>query len=81
MLTDVRAYLRERPLASLNDIALRLGVTPEVARNVLAVWMRKGRVEQIDCGSGCSNCQLCQGPPAEFYRWRHAGTSSGADMG
>jgi hypothetical protein len=70
MLTDVRAYLRERPLASLNDIALHLKIPPEVARELCAVWMRKGQIERIDCADGCARCQLCQGPPAEFYRWR-----------
>ena len=69
MLTDLRAYLRERQLASLNDIALHLQVPADVARELCEVWVRKGRVERIDCGSGCANCQLCQGPPAEFYRW------------
>ncbi|MBK1648158.1 FeoC-like transcriptional regulator [Rhabdochromatium marinum] len=70
MLTELRAYLRERPFASLSDIALHLRVTPEVARDLCTVWIRKGRVERIDCGSGCANCQLCQGPPAEYYRWQ-----------
>ncbi|EIC19863.1 FeoC-like transcriptional regulator [Thiorhodovibrio frisius] len=70
MLADVRAYLRERPLASLQDIALHLKVPPEVAQELCAVWVRKGRAERIDCASGCANCQLCQGPPAELYRWR-----------
>ncbi|MBK5968775.1 MULTISPECIES: FeoC-like transcriptional regulator [Thiorhodovibrio] len=72
MLTDLRAYVRERPFASLSDIALHLRVTPEVARDLCAVWMRKGQLERIDCASGCENCQLCQGPPAELYRWRVA---------
>jgi len=70
MLTDVRAYLRQRQLASLSEIALHLRVTPEVARELCALWIRKGRVERIDCAGGCANCQLCQGPPAEYYRWR-----------
>lgn len=69
MLTAVRTYLRARPFASVQDLALHLQVSPEVARDLCQRWISKGRIERVDCSPGCANCQLCQGTATELYRW------------
>ena len=70
MLGDIRAYLQERGQAPLSDIARHLDVTPEVARDMLELWIRKGKVRRMlatpSCGTGCSQCD----PAAtEIYVW------------
>ena len=70
MLTAVRDYLRKRGQATLAEVALHFDVTPEVARQMLEVWERKGKVHRrmatASCGSSCSQCD----PAAtEIFAW------------
>ena len=69
MLSDLKRYLSERPMATLADIALHLDVEPEVARAMLDVWIGKGRVQRIDDGPVCRGCDLCTTGARELYRW------------
>ncbi|WP_456372689.1 FeoC-like transcriptional regulator [Thiolapillus sp.] len=73
MLSDIRAYLQERGQASLSDIARHLDVTPEVARDMLQLWLKKGKVQRIaatpSCGSSCSQCDPAT---TEIYVWGEA---------
>ncbi len=70
MLTEIRAYLQERGQAPLADIARHLDVTPEVARDMLALWIRKGKVRRMvatpSCGTSCSQCDPAT---TEIYAW------------
>jgi hypothetical protein len=75
MLSDLKRYLRQRPMASLADIALHLQVEPEVARAMLAVWIGKGRVQRIDDAPVCGGCDLCQTGTRELYQWVGNGTA------
>lgn len=69
ILADVRTYLSERGRAPLTDLVHRFETEPEAMRAMLDVWVRKGRVRQIDDGSGtCSGCCGCGGAP-EVYEW------------
>lgn len=69
MLADLKCYLRERPMASLADIALHLDVEPDVARAMLERWIRKGSVQRIGSERTCGGCDLCQPGAQELYRW------------
>lgn len=69
MLADLKRYLRERPLASLADIAVHLDVPPEVARALLERWISKGAVQRIGSEGACGGCDLCQPGARELYRW------------
>jgi predicted ArsR family transcriptional regulator len=69
MLSDLKHYLRERPAATLADIALHLDVSPDVARAMLERWERKGQVQRLDSGNACGGCDLCQPGGRELYRW------------
>jgi len=70
MLADIRTYLQERGQAPLSDIARHLDVTPEVARDMLELWVRKGKVHRMvatpSCGTSCSQCDPAT---TEIYAW------------
>ena len=79
ILSDIRSYLADKGEASLADVALHFDITPDAARGMLEVWMRKGKVSRrmisASCGSSCSQCD-----PAvtEIYVW--GGNSAITDL-
>jgi hypothetical protein len=78
MLSDLKRYLSERPMATLADIALHLDVEPEVARAMLDVWIGKGRVQRIDNALVCGGCEACSKGTRELYRWVDDGAADTA---
>ncbi len=79
ILSDIRSYLADKGEATLADVALHFDITPDVARGMLEVWMRKGKVSRrmisASCGSSCSQCD----PAAtEIYVW--GGNSAITDL-
>jgi hypothetical protein len=73
MLSRLRDYLQQRRVAPLSDIALHLGVAPDVARAMLERWQRKGRIERVDTGRVCGSCDRCGVGALEVYRWCDGG--------
>ncbi|MBK5930931.1 FeoC-like transcriptional regulator [Halochromatium salexigens] len=69
MLIQARDLVRQQGLASLQEVALQLGVSSEVARALLAKWVAKGRIERLPTATACSGCTLCDSAPRELYRW------------
>lgn len=71
ILADLRDYLQASPGATLAELAGHFGTDGEALRGMLALWVRKGKVEKIlpssGCGSGCTQCPL---PSVEMYRWK-----------
>ena len=58
----VRDYLRERGAAPKRDLVYRLDVSPELIDDLLAFWMRRGRVQCLDGGPCCAG-PVCGGCP------------------
>lgn len=70
MLLKVKAYFATHPIATLEDVARFCEVTPEIARELILVWLRKGKVVQLATPPGCgSECTQCQPAYAEEYQW------------
>lgn len=69
MLTRLRDYLEQRRVAPLSEIALHLGVAPDVARAMLERWQHKGRVERVEIARVCGSCERCGAGATEIYRW------------
>lgn len=69
---EVRDYLSTRGRAPLSDIAAHFGSAPDAVRDVLDLWMRKGKVRRLegagDCGRRGSGCS-CSKPPPEVFEW------------
>ena len=78
MLADIRAYLQERGQATLADIARHLDVTPELARDMLELWIRKGKVQRLVATPSCgTSCAQCDSATTEIYVWGTAAGSKG----
>lgn len=55
-LSDVKRYMQSRRRASLSDIAVGLGTTPDNARHLLEMWQAKNKVRLIACADGHGSC-------------------------
>jgi len=74
----VRDCLRQRQLASAEEIAACVHVPVAVAHDMLAHWVRRGLIERLDahgatCSTGaCARCGACGSgrAAAVLYRWR-----------
>lgn len=71
MLSRLNDLLRERRRASLADMALALGATPDALRDMLALLERKGRVRRLPAGSACGGAcgKKCDLANSELYEW------------
>ncbi len=70
MLSELKHYLRERGQVSLADVARHFDVPPEVARQMLGVWVKKGKVQQTQATASCgSSCSQCDPATTELYIW------------
>lgn len=54
ILRELDEYLQVHRRATLGDIALRFDVPAEAARGMLDLWIRKGRVRQLDAAATCN---------------------------
>jgi len=70
MLSRLNDHLREHRRASLADMVLALGATPDALRDMLAMLERKGRVRRLPAGSACGGaCGKCDPANMEIYEW------------
>ena len=71
LLTRLSDYLRGKGRASLNDMALGVGSTPEALAVMLALLERRGRVRLLPAGSACgsSGCNGCDSAKVAIYEW------------
>ena len=70
-LIEIKNYLTARHTATLDEIAAFLSVDPEIARNMLDIWIRKGKVicYQAPKCSGCHN--TCKSNAmVEIFQWQ-----------
>lgn len=69
ILIDVKNYLVEKKSATLVQIANYFQQRPEVVRDMLLHWQRKGKVQLATKPSGCgSRCLQCGPTIAEVYK-------------
>lgn len=73
-LIALKTQLQARRQASLAELALSVGSSPDAVRAALHLWIAKGKVRQCGggsaatgktCGSGCGGCH----GPEERYEW------------
>lgn len=56
----IRDYLRQRGAAPKRDLVYRFDAPPELVDDLLAFWMRRGRVQCLAAGGACTGGQ-CNG--------------------
>ena len=69
ILSRLSEYLQQHRRASVSDLALGLGSSPEALRGMLAALERKGRARQLPPGTACNGCCKCDPNAVELYEW------------
>ena len=69
ILTELKQYLTERRRASIDDIAHRFDLSADAARGLLATWIAKGRVRQLNQQLPCGTCGKCESATSDVYEW------------
>ena len=70
ILTDLKKYIRQRKLATLQDIAFHFKMEPETIRFMLEIWQTKGKIRRHANNSGCAKgCCQCDAATIETYEW------------
>jgi len=68
LLADIRTYLKQRKIVSLEEVALHFDIAPDSANFALNYWVKHGKVNVLgaSCGSACNGC----GTEANRYQWQ-----------
>ena len=69
MLLAIKHYLVERKTANLQELAAHFHQSPEVMRDMMAHWIRKGKVTCFKPAGCGTRCQQCLPKFAETYLW------------
>lgn len=69
-LIDIKNYLMRVKMSSLSSLCSYLNADPDLLRQMLMHWVRKGRVRKFTktpaCGRACTNCKP---DTTEIYEW------------
>jgi putative ferrous iron transport protein C len=70
ILIQLKQYLQNQRTLSLFDITSRFNIDAEIARDMLQLWVNKGKVRKSQktnqCGTQCSKCHPFI---RELYEW------------
>lgn len=70
VLLEVKHYIKQRQWVNLQDLSLRFQRDPEMMREILRHWVRKGIIRKAPQPAGCGvQCKSCKPSVAEVYCW------------
>lgn len=70
LLQQIKTHLMERKFSSLFDLKRELGQDPALLRDMLQVWIQKGKVRCAQKTSNCGvRCSKCDPMLTEIYEW------------
>ena len=70
MLLSIKAFLKKRNIANLQELSLHFCKQPQIMRSMLGHWIRKGKICRLGNPAGCgTKCQICPSQFAEIYQW------------
>ncbi|KKO20263.1 MAG: sugar metabolism transcriptional regulator [Candidatus Brocadia sp.] len=70
ILSELKRYLSERGMATLNDMAIHFDMEPDAVCGVLEHWIRKGKVRKhSEPVVKCKTCVKCDPAMIEVYEW------------
>ena len=72
-LLELKEYLQNRYIVSINDLSVHFKTTPETLEPMLEHWIRKGKLLRKEssggsCGGKHSTCS-CGGSEQVWYQW------------
>ena len=70
MLIKLRQYIQEHRAASLDELAKCFAADPDIIRDMLGHWVRKGKIKLAAKAQHCGiSCQQCKPALTEVYVW------------
>ena len=70
ILSELRAYLKQKKRVSLNELVIHFNMDADALRGMLGKWISKGKVRQLPVNSACgTSCCKCDPTLTEFYEW------------
>ena len=73
-LLEMKEHLMQVRVATLGSIAQHFHSDPELIRNMMGHWVRKGCVRQFSKTPSCGEqCVQCSGVEHEIYEWIYEG--------
>ncbi|OGT54448.1 MAG: hypothetical protein A3F17_07600 [Gammaproteobacteria bacterium RIFCSPHIGHO2_12_FULL_41_15] len=70
MLLAIKNYLMTKKTASLQELSCHFQKSPDMMRDLLGHWVRKGCVRQPYKPEGCgTRCHGCPAAEVELYQW------------
>ncbi len=77
LLQQIKTYIQQRQIVSLFDLKREFGADSDVLRDMLELWIQKGKVRCMQrtpaCGTRCTNCDPLF---TEMYEWTGARPAS-----
>ena len=72
-LPEIKSYFEEHRVASMQDLVSHFNLEDDVMRDMLAHWIRKGKLRKIETTAGhcskCPSCASCYSLAMEVYEW------------
>lgn len=66
----LKKHMVQTRVTSLLDLSKHLNLSPEMVKDMLMHWIRKGSVRQLPKPTGCGNsCGKCNPLMTEVYEW------------
>lgn len=70
MLIKLKKYLQKEGAVNMQNLSQRLSSDPDVLRQMLQIFIQKGKVREIQSSETCSDkCQRCDPLLLEMYEW------------
>lgn len=70
ILSDLRAYLKERQRVTLQDLMLHFDCDAQALRGMLQILLTKGYVSKNSAKEACgTSCCKCDSTLIEIYEW------------
>lgn len=70
ILIELKNYLKQMRVMNVFDLSRQLNVAPEVVKDMVGHWVRKGCVRAVPKLPGCgSKCVKCNPWAMESYEW------------
>lgn len=76
ILAELRDYIQQRQQVTLADLVNRFDTDEDALRQMLEVWIRKGRIHRRLTTASCgSSCNQCGSGTNEYYCWGKANSA------
>ena len=69
ILAEIKQYFQQHKSVSLQQLTLHFQSEPEAMRDMLAHWIRKGKVRKEIVNGVCRRCSECHVDAMEIYKW------------